>query len=175
VIMRMQNLVEWRLAGETEVLEENLPLCHFVHQKSYMNWLGAKPGRRGGKPSTNRLSYGTAVTRYSNCNLFWSRNYLNYYFDFQHNLNHGSASRIFTLKQPTASLVWTDGMEFLVSTSFLNKYKRLTSTLGPQNFLFWPLHVRILFEIYFLLRGAEIYDRKIRSQARRFTQIRCHS
>jgi hypothetical protein len=25
VIMKMENLVEWRLAGETEVLGENLP------------------------------------------------------------------------------------------------------------------------------------------------------
>jgi hypothetical protein len=34
------------LAGETEVLGENLP--------------GANPGRRGGKPATNRFSYGAA-------------------------------------------------------------------------------------------------------------------
>jgi hypothetical protein len=26
----MENLVEWRLAGETEVLGENLPQRHFV-------------------------------------------------------------------------------------------------------------------------------------------------
>jgi hypothetical protein len=25
----------------------------------HMTWLGANPGRRGGKPATNRLSYGT--------------------------------------------------------------------------------------------------------------------
>jgi hypothetical protein len=40
--MMMEKLVEWKLAGETEVLGENLPQ------------------RRGGKPATNRLSYGAA-------------------------------------------------------------------------------------------------------------------
>jgi hypothetical protein len=31
----MENLVEW-MAGETEVLGENLPLRHFVHHKSHL-------------------------------------------------------------------------------------------------------------------------------------------
>jgi hypothetical protein len=60
VIMRMENLVEWWLVGQTEVLGENLPQCHFVHHISHMTWPGANPGRRGGKPMTNRLSYATA-------------------------------------------------------------------------------------------------------------------
>jgi hypothetical protein len=38
VIMMMENLVEWRLAGETEVLAENLHQRHFVHHKSSLIW-----------------------------------------------------------------------------------------------------------------------------------------
>jgi hypothetical protein len=36
VIMMMENFVEWRLAGETEVLGENLLQRHFVHHKSQL-------------------------------------------------------------------------------------------------------------------------------------------
>jgi hypothetical protein len=32
----VEQLVEWRLAGETEVLGENLLRRHFVHHKSHM-------------------------------------------------------------------------------------------------------------------------------------------
>jgi hypothetical protein len=44
VIMMMEKLVEW-LAGETEVLGENLPQYRFVHHKPHM-----LPGREPGPP-----------------------------------------------------------------------------------------------------------------------------
>jgi hypothetical protein len=35
VIVMMENLGKWRLAGETELLGENQPQRHFVHHKSH--------------------------------------------------------------------------------------------------------------------------------------------
>jgi hypothetical protein len=41
--MIVEQLVEWRLAGETEVLGENLPQRHFVYHKSHMTRPGLQP------------------------------------------------------------------------------------------------------------------------------------
>jgi hypothetical protein len=54
----MEKLVEL-LAGETEVLEEKLPSV-VLSTTNPTCYLHANPDRPGGKPATNRLSYGTA-------------------------------------------------------------------------------------------------------------------
>jgi hypothetical protein len=59
--MIVEKLMECRLTGETEVLEENLPQRNFCpSQNPTLQDPGLYPGRRGGKPGTNRLSYGAA-------------------------------------------------------------------------------------------------------------------
>jgi hypothetical protein len=52
MIMNMEQLVERDLAGETEVLEENVHYYHFVLHKSHVRW---NPGE---KPAINRLGNG---------------------------------------------------------------------------------------------------------------------
>jgi hypothetical protein len=42
--MTRDNLVEREFGGEIEIYGENLPKCHFVHQKSYINPPVIKPG-----------------------------------------------------------------------------------------------------------------------------------
>jgi hypothetical protein len=53
--MVMEKLVEW-LAGETEVVGENLPQCLHVHHKPHM-----LPGREPGPPRWEARSKGTCA------------------------------------------------------------------------------------------------------------------
>jgi hypothetical protein len=43
MIMSVEQSVEW-LAGETDILEENLPQRRIVNHKSHMIWFGLEPG-----------------------------------------------------------------------------------------------------------------------------------
>jgi hypothetical protein len=44
MMVTVEQRVEWRLAGETEVLGENLPQHHFFHHKPRMTRPGLEPG-----------------------------------------------------------------------------------------------------------------------------------
>jgi hypothetical protein len=43
-MMNVEQSVEWELAGETEVVGENLPQYHFVHHRYHMTWPRLEPG-----------------------------------------------------------------------------------------------------------------------------------
>jgi hypothetical protein len=62
----VEKQMECRLVGETEVLGENLPQRHFYPSQN-PTWPGPglNPGRRGGKPATNRLSYDAAKATFT--------------------------------------------------------------------------------------------------------------
>jgi hypothetical protein len=69
--MIVEKQMECRLAGETEGLGENLPQRHFCPSQN-PTWPdpGLNLGRRGGKPATNRLSYGAANSYVGNSTYF---------------------------------------------------------------------------------------------------------
>jgi hypothetical protein len=56
MMVTVEQLVEWRLAGETEVLGENFPSATL----STTNPIWPNPGRRGENPAINHLSYNTS-------------------------------------------------------------------------------------------------------------------
>jgi hypothetical protein len=68
VKMIVEEQMECRLAGETEVLGENLPQRHYCPSQN-PTWPDPvlNPRRRGGKPAINRLSYGAAILSFTMC------------------------------------------------------------------------------------------------------------
>jgi hypothetical protein len=51
-VENINQFVEWELAGETSVLGEYMPQCHFLR---HINWPGFESDHRGGRPGSNYL------------------------------------------------------------------------------------------------------------------------
>jgi hypothetical protein len=64
--MIVEQLVEWRLAGETEVLGEILPQRHFVHHKSHITRPELEP--RAAAVGSQRLTANISL-QYNKSNL----------------------------------------------------------------------------------------------------------
>jgi hypothetical protein len=58
-MMIVEQFVEWNLAGETEALGETCLSATLSTTSPTWTDAGSNSGRRGEKPVTNRLSYGT--------------------------------------------------------------------------------------------------------------------
>jgi hypothetical protein len=56
----VEQLVEWRLAGETKYSEKTCPSATSSTTNPTWPEPGSNPGRRSVKSATNRLSYGVA-------------------------------------------------------------------------------------------------------------------
>jgi hypothetical protein len=60
----LEQLVEWIWQGKPKYSEETCPGATLTTTKSHMTTRSQTPDRSGGKPATNRLSYGAAFGRY---------------------------------------------------------------------------------------------------------------
>jgi hypothetical protein len=63
MMMIVEQSVECELAGETELLGETCLSASLSTTNPTRADLGSNPGRRGGNPATDSLSYGAAKTR----------------------------------------------------------------------------------------------------------------
>jgi hypothetical protein len=57
----LEQLVEWIWQGKPKYSEETCPGATLFTTKSHMTSRSRTPDRSGGKPATNRLSYGAAI------------------------------------------------------------------------------------------------------------------
>jgi hypothetical protein len=118
--------MECRLAGETEVLGENLPQSHFCPSQN-PTWPDPdlNPGRRGGKPATNRLSYGAANTQVNIILPFVSK-FVSFIYVFR-----SSFVRILSVR--STSLAHLIVFDIIVLSAFYKTHELLNLTFPKYN------------------------------------------
>jgi hypothetical protein len=73
-MVNVEELVEWRLAGETEVLGENLPQRHYVLHKSHLTGPGfeiAVLTDDEGRDVTQAVFFNSGLWGYWHCGHSW--------------------------------------------------------------------------------------------------------
>jgi hypothetical protein len=87
-MMSVKQSVEWKLAGKPKYSEETCSSATLSTTNPSWTDLGSNPGRRGGRPAINRLSYATAFME-SVDEKFWGMTVnvtlgINGFLDFVH-------------------------------------------------------------------------------------------
>jgi hypothetical protein len=79
-MMSVEQSVEWKLAGKTEVLGLNLPKTYFVHYRSHMTW----PGIESDSPWWKTGAYAPALRHECSVSCYPSRQNSRYpYIDYR--------------------------------------------------------------------------------------------
>jgi hypothetical protein len=128
--------MECRLAGETEVLGENLPQRHFCPSQN-PTWPdpGLNLGLRGGKPATNRLSYG-AASRYIYSRRKSPQCQLSRRLGEAHNQSGRCGVQIKLLRLPGSNPDWTR-LITMIKTPFFGQKSSLYDKWTVTDIFYW--------------------------------------
>jgi hypothetical protein len=150
--MIVEQLVEQRLAGETEVLEENLPQRHFVHHKSHMTRPGLEP--RAAAVGSQRLTAWAMARPYSR-RLIKELREMRKYVYWQEPL-HLNYATIGCVKENFPN-IWWGWQTSMQATHKLWRYCRrrnpLTNQLKQVKTEWWP----IWWRRYISLKSERVY------------------
>jgi hypothetical protein len=148
VIMMMEKLVEWWLAGETEVLGENLLQCRFVHHKPHMLCPDANPGISHMLNTSFRLELRIShqglwrvLSSWVRYRIVWYRDkllteYMSLYLRGQYSSNYFEfTARIAIIQRPVCILY----KPYVIITVFILKQILQTSYCLRTN-MYWDLN-----------------------------------
>jgi hypothetical protein len=103
MMMDVKQSVEWELAGETEVLGENLPQCPLVHHKFHMTL----PGLELGPPSWEAGDQRPELWRVQSRHVSWKTNFPEVSSNYSNTCGaRGNVVGCCFMLQPGRSRVW---------------------------------------------------------------------